>query len=473
MASLDSLTTPTANQAGAISFLGSGSGLPLATLLSQLQTNASQGLTLLQNRETGVQAKISAYGQLQSAVAALATAAQALTQTGALGQLAANVSGNDITAAVQSQSAPGTAPAVPGTYTIDVTQLARQQTLVAAGQADATTAIGSGGIVTFTYGNGSTQTLDLSGQDTSVQGLMQAINGDAALGLQATVLNDGSATPWRLMISPDQSGTAAAITNISVSGNSALSSLLSMPSMTQQTAADAQFSVNGVAITSSSNNVTSAIPGVTLGLNAASGQPQTLTISQDTTAASQAITAYVNAYNSLQSTIASLTAFNTSTNTGSVLTGDSVARQLQSSLSTVMNFSSPDETAFQTLGSLGIMTQDGGTVSIDQSALAAALAQNPSAVSTLFDGPNGLSNFTGNLLNTFTDTNGSLALATSGQNTQLTALQDQYQQQSQLIAAQVQTWQTQFASLDASVAVMNNTSSYLTQQFAAMSGSTK
>lgn len=470
------LTTPTTTTtpigtSGSISFLGSGSGLPLSSLLNQLRTNASQGLVLLQSQESSVQSTISAYGQLQSALGALSTAAQALSPTQALGQLAASVTGSDFTATVQSQTNPGQPPAVAGTYSVQVNALARAQTLVSTGQASSTAQIGSGGVITFTLGNGQTETLDMTGGDTSVQGLMQAINSNSSLGLQATMLNDGSATPYRLMISPTQSGTQAAVTNISVSGNSTLGSFLSLGSMTQQAASDAQLSVNGVAVTSASNTVSSVIPGVTLTLGAASGTTQTMTISQDTNAASTAINAFVSAYNTLQTTISSLTAFNSTTEQGSVLTGDSVTRNVQTSLSGIMNFSSIDESAFPTLGSIGILSNTDGTISVNQSQLTAALQANPQAVSQLFDGPNGLSNFTTNLINNFTDTNGSLSTVVSGANARLASLQQQYTNQSSLIDAQMATLQNQFVQLDALVATMNNTSSYLTQQFAALSKS--
>jgi len=441
-------------------------------MLDQLKTNASQGLTLIQNQETSVQARISAYGQLTSAMQALSTAANALSATAALGQLSASVSGSDVTASVVNNSGnPGSTPAVAGTYSLQVNQLATTQTLVAAGQADQTAAIGADGQITFTMGDGTQQTLDMTGKDTSVKGIMEAINSDASLGLQATILNDGSGTPYRLMISPTQSGTDAAITDISVTGNAALSSYLSMGSMTQQSATNAELTVNGVSITSSSNVVADAIPGVTLDLNNASGTTQTMTIAQDTSAASKAISAYVTAYNNVQTTLASLTAFDTSTETGSVLTGDSVARRIQTSLASIMNQTSTSETAFPNLGSIGIISNADGTLSVDQDKLNAALSSNLGAVSSLFDSAGGISDFTNNVVDSFTDTNGGLTAATAGANAQLTDLQNKYTQQSALIDAQMSSLQTQFAALDASVATMNNTSTYLTQQFAAMSKS--
>src|SRR5690606_11846832 len=146
----------------------------------------------IQDRKVVAQTRLSAYGKLQSAVSALQTASQNVAKADAFGALQASSSSEAVSASA------GTG-AIPGQYSIQVDSLARAQTLVAAGRTDRTTAIGTGGALTITLADGSAHTLDMSGKDTSLNGLVSAINADPDIGVNATLVNDGSGTPYRLL----------------------------------------------------------------------------------------------------------------------------------------------------------------------------------------------------------------------------------------------------------------------------------
>ncbi len=109
-----------------ISSLGVGSGLPLGTLLEQLETGEDAALQPIQNQEDSLNATLSAYGKLQGALGGLQTAAQALADASAFDTLQASVSSPAFTASVGSG-------AIAGQYSISVDQLASAQTLVSAG----------------------------------------------------------------------------------------------------------------------------------------------------------------------------------------------------------------------------------------------------------------------------------------------------------------------------------------------------
>src|SRR5690606_2570553 len=103
-------------------------------------------------------------------------------------------------------------------------------------------------------------------KSTSLEDLVAAINADPDLGVHATLVNDGSDTPHRLLLTAAETGTDAAITGISVSGNSdpenQLQSLIgfneAQPSSSLQervAASDALIDINGISITSQSNTI--------------------------------------------------------------------------------------------------------------------------------------------------------------------------------------------------------------------------
>src|SRR5690606_38490500 len=141
----------------AISSIGVGSGLPLGELLDQLRTAENQSLALIQSRQKTVESRLSAYGTLKGTIEALKKASDALGKPEAFGSLKASVSGDAFTATASAKG-------IAGEYSIAVTQLAATQTMVAAGQADRTTAIatGSGTVdIEIALADGSTKTLTL------------------------------------------------------------------------------------------------------------------------------------------------------------------------------------------------------------------------------------------------------------------------------------------------------------------------
>src|SRR5690625_1883631 len=152
----------------AISAIGVGSGLPLDELLSDLRKSESQSLALIQSRQSDVQSKLSAYGKLKGSVEQLQTAAKALDNPDIWGALKASASGDSFTAKASTD-------AVAGNYQVHVQQLATTQTLASAGVADPTSAMGSGGQISFTLGDGSQHTVTLDRKSTSLEDIAQEI----------------------------------------------------------------------------------------------------------------------------------------------------------------------------------------------------------------------------------------------------------------------------------------------------------
>src|SRR5690606_5847052 len=116
-----------------------------------------------------------------------------------------------------------------------------------------------------------------------------------------------------------------------------LADLLGFANLDVTAAKNAELTINGVQIVSGSNTIKDVIEGVTLTLTKVTSEPATLTVSRDTSAARTAIQGFVDAYNAVQSTIANLTAYSADTQVGSVLSGDAVARSVQSSVRSIMN----------------------------------------------------------------------------------------------------------------------------------------
>lgn len=457
--------------ATSISSIGVGSGLPLDTLLSDLRKSENQSLELIKSRYEATQGRISAYATLRNAVDTLKTAGQTLAKDNILGALKAKVTGETFTAKADSS-------AIAGEYTIHVDTLATTQTLVSAGQASRTDAIGEGGVITFSFQNGKQTTLDLTGQSTSLEGIVAAINGDNSLGVRATLINDGSDTPHRLLLTSTETGTEAAVTHIQVDGNTdpgnALQALLDVDgsasgtAMQEQAATDATLRINGIQITSQNNQIDTAIEGITLNLLKA-GDAETLSVARDDSEAISAVKGFVSAYNALQSTIGMLTRFDVESGQGSPLTGDSIARRAQSQIRDTLNVVNPSGD-LRTLSQLGITTDvSTGQLQLDEDKLRSALTDNLPQVETLFTGEQGLVNRLNTAADAIIGNNGMIKFATEGAERSAALLDQQFIATQQRIDARMEAYRQQFIALDKTVAQMSSISSYLTQQLAMLS----
>lgn len=383
----------------------STSSLDVNSIVSQLMTVERQPITKLDSREASYQAKLSAYGSVKGAVSGFQTALQGLNSASRYQTLTATASD----ATVFSASATSIASA--GTHSMEVTSLAQSQKLAAAGQTSSTASIGSGASTTVTFDFGTisggtltsgaytgasftssgnaTKSITLDSSNNSLQGIRDAIN-VAKIGVTATIVNDGSGAPYRLALSSDSYGVASSM-KISVSGDAAIGSLLAHdPAGTQNlsetvTAQNANFTVNGVAVSKPSNTVTDVVQGVTLTLNKVTTSPATLTVARDTNSISSSISSFVKAYNDLASTLSNVSAYDAANQRGAILQGDATVRSLQTQLRGIISSSvvgTPGN--LTTLSSVGVAFQKDGSLAVNQTQLTSAMTNHFDDIASLF-----------------------------------------------------------------------------------------
>lgn len=452
----------------AISSIGVGSGLPLDELLSDLRKSENTALNAISSRQNRAEHRLSAYGTLKSTLESLQTAAATLNKTDTYGALKASVTGD-------AYSANTTAKAIPGEYAIKVTQLATKQTLHTAGVEDRTAAFGTGGSISFTLKDGGTKILDLSDSGTSLNDIVKAINSDKSLGFTATLINDGTTnefgpdTPHRLLLTATTSGSDGGISSITVDGNEDLASVLnfgtSIPSTVVANGGDnAELEINGIPIKSQTNIIEDVIEGVTLTLNKVSTEEDNLSVTPDNSLTQKAITQFVTAYNALQTTVRALTSYDIENQQSSALTGDSLARRLQTDVRNTLNVVAPDGD-LQTLSQLGISTNiKTGMLEVDDAKLDAALKNNMSGIQDLLSGTNGVGNRLKAVSDTFNSKGGLFSVTADSIKKSIVDLQRQYTVTVDRIDAKMDNYRRQFTSLDSMVSQMNSVSNYLTQQ---------
>jgi len=458
-----------------------GNSVDVDAIVSGLMTVERLPITQLQKKESSYQAKITALGTLNSKVAAFQTAAQNLgsSTSSSLQTFKASASDSSILSATAGTSA------VAGTYSLAVTSLAQSQKLVATGQTSSTAAIGGGTstVVTFDFGTisggtltdgvysgasfssgGTTASITIDSSNNTLQGIRDAINA-ADMGVTASIVNDGSGTPYRLALSSNATGVTNSIKITTDGADATIDTLLAHdPAGTQNlaetvTASNALFSVNGISISKASNTVTDAIEGVTLTLKSVTTSNATLTVERDTAGVNTAVSALVTAYNELYTAMKNSYAHKS----GSALSGDSTLRNLQTQMRSIAVEAAGDG-ALTNLYQVGISFKSDGSMQLDASKLDSAMSGSFSSVATLFNGTTGFAT----RFETWTDgvigTGGTFDSQTSSFNNsikQLTLQMDAMEIRMKSVEA---TYRRQFSSLNAMLASMNSTSTYLSQQ---------
>ena len=391
-----------------ISSPGIGSGLDTGGIVSKLMAVEAIPLNQLTQKQNSYQTKLTAYGQVQSGLSAFQSSLFGLSNINTLNTVSATSSDTSVLSATAS------ATAQVGNYSISVAQLAQSQQLVSAGQATTTATIGAGtsSTVTFSFGtisggtlsngqysgasftsNGlASKSITIDSTNNTLGGIAGAINA-AGMGVTASIINDGSSTPNRLLITNNQTGLTQSM-SISVSGDSAVANLLTEDptsstdqKFTQSTSAqNANLTINGVPVTKTSNVIFDAISGVTMTLNKTNvGSTVNLNLTNNTSGLASSIKSFVDSYNSIKTSLDNLTSYDIASHSGADLYGESTIQTAQRQIKNIALSVLPSgSNGYTRLNDIGITFQKDGSLSIDNTKLNNAISSNYQGVAGLF-----------------------------------------------------------------------------------------
>jgi flagellar hook-associated protein 2 len=459
-------TTPSSASTAAVTSTGIGSGLDISGIVASLTTSfGAAQQNQLTNQANSLDAQVSAFGTFTSALDTLQGTLAPLENPSALAGFDAAVADTTIASATASSDA------VAGTYSLAVQNLASAASLTSAPVASAGTTVGTG-TLTIAVG-GSSASISIDSTNNTLAGIAAAINSAPDNpGVSASIItaSDGA----RLVLTGTATGAANAVTVTQSGGDGGLSSLVANLTQTQA-ATDANFTINGFAVTSPSNVATGAISGVTLNLSKASaaGTSTTLTVSPDTAAAQTSINAFVTALNGVLSSIQTLTGYNASTQTAGALQGNATLQSFQNQLANILDTVTTSGGGVNSLADLGI-TADANTGSYDTSStpLSNALTSSLSAVGKFLGGTNGIVTQIDGLVTQYTQPGGLLATINQGLETGLTNVSRQQTELNAELATYSATLTAQYNAMDAAVASLKETQTYLNAEFNPSANST-
>lgn len=484
------------SSSGTLTSTGVGSGIDVEAIVSKLMSVEQVPITQLDTKTTALQAKISAYGSLKSALATFQSSAAALSLPTKFNAFTSTVSSPD------SLKASAFSTASTGQHSVVIKQLAAAHTVASNGVASVDSVVGSG-TITIQFGsvtNGvfaadtsrAAQSIAIGNDQRTLSGIRDAIQA-ANVGVNATVLNDGSANGWRLGLSSTLTGVSS-VMKITVSGDSdgnnsnasGLSSLVFDPAtagtknMTQTVAAsNALLKVDGLDnISKASNQVSDVIKGVTLDLQKEDPSATiTVGVSRDVTSVSKSVQTFVDSYNTLQKAITDATAYDAVNSKASVLTGDSAARGIQSQVRAVLASTvAATPNGLTNLSQIGISFSRDGSLAFDTAKFTTAATSYPSDIGALFAGSADVKGFgakLNDLIVSLTSDSGRIGSRVTGLNTSIAQLAQQKSRLTGRLSTIENRYRAQFNAMDALIASMKQTSAFLTQQLSALSTNTK
>ena len=359
-----------------ISFSGLASGLDTEAIIGALVDVAELPIDRLKTKKSNYTIQKSKISAVSTYLSTLQTAAKKMDTAAEFKAYTATVNTTD-TPYITATAGTG---ATPGTYSVDITTLATaERTYSDTFASKATTGQVGTGTLSITVGSAAAVNISIDDSTDTLETVASKINSSGAR-VSAGVMYDGS--NYRLVITGNLTGAA---NGISFTEGGTLSLGLDNVANQAQAALDAQISLDGYTITSASNKITTAIPGVTLDLLKTTTSSATVRVSEDLDAVVTNITELVDAYNNIAKFLKTEFTYTKGMNGQTSLMGDVAVRNVQTKLKRIMSgvVSTADE-PYTALSRVGVLTNKDGTMTVSATKLKTALAEDLESVTKLF-----------------------------------------------------------------------------------------
>ncbi|UZM14403.1 flagellar filament capping protein FliD [Pseudomonas kielensis] len=432
---------------------GPGSGYDTQAIVKALvgaEKAPKQAQITDQQKDTTI--KLSAVGTVKSSLESYRSAISKLNNVAAFNGLAATSSEDKNIKVTLGDGASS------GKYVVVVNELATASKVTskvfeggASGKANATDEVQT---LTINQGDKSYDVLVPGG--ATLQQVRESINTQlSAQGISANVLTDVNG--GRLVIG---SNTTGVDTDITLSGDSDLVQGYDKG----QPAQNAKYSIDGIAMESTSNKVTSAISGVTLELLAKDkDKPVTVNVASNTDTLKTSVQSFVTAYNALMTSINTQTKVtatgDSATTTAGALTGDASMRQLVNNLRSEL-VNSSGSGSMSSLAQMGITTDlKTGLLSLDDKTWDKAVVKGAGDIAKMFTGDTGLVARMTKATETYVGSTGTLATRVTDLNTKLTDLTTQQAELDRRMESLQKTLTAKYTAMDTMIAQINASSS--------------
>ncbi|MFI7857174.1 MULTISPECIES: flagellar filament capping protein FliD [Pseudomonas] len=461
---------------------GLGSGLNITEIVNALvKADTSAKQTQITRQTSNNTALISGIGSLRSALTAFQDAMKKLNDKDAPSFNAYSAkSANEAVVKITSSNS-----AVAGNYDVIVDKLATGSKVASQQFAGGASSSISAGKLTISQG-GKTYDLDVASGAT-LQSVRDQINKEmSANGITANIVNEQGGS--RLVLSSTTTGAGSdislsGIAELEIDGTSQMSG--TGAGYITALAQDAELTIDGLKVTSATNTVDKAISGLTLQLTGVSartgsgstGSPTAVTVAADNDGLKKSIQSFVDAYNTMQKAITSLTSTSRDSDDNLVLgplTNDPTTRSLLGDVRKVLSEVGAGD-SLTTLSQLGINTQKDGTLEFNSIKFTSAMDDKKlgAEVQNLFTGTNGIFERMNNAIDPYNKTDGSLATRKSNLDKAAKQLSDQQEALDRRTESLTASLTKQYVALDTALGKMKAQADQITSIFEAINAQAK
>ena len=375
------MATQGISSSGTITFSGLATGIDTSSIVEQLMSLERAPQNILVNQKTVLEGKVEQYNKLSTLLKSFQSLMAGMNTSSTFSAKTVAVADSSVATAT------ATGAAFAGNHILRVTSLASSQTLVSQSStnsgyaSDTESNFGTGTItISDTTGGADDVVITIDSTNNSLQGIANAIN-ESDANVTASVVNDGSGTPYRLAIMGKDTNTYSLTAGLT-------GGTYDTPTFEEKIAASqAVFQLDGIDMTRTTNTVANAIPGVTLTLQGTNASSQTLvTIGNDTSAVTSKINEFIDKYNEVMELINENTSYDASTGEAGTLFGDATIRTVLDTLRDLLTTQvAGTDGSYASLAEIGISSDaKTGLISVDSSILSNALSNDFNGVVSLF-----------------------------------------------------------------------------------------
>jgi len=387
--------TPTSSNSGA-SVTTSGTSTSTGidwNLLIQAAVNAKLAkATAVSTKITANQAKITAYQKLQTDISKLSSDLASLSTsiinpfaTNAFAARSATIGATGNVNAGSALSMTVENGAATGDHTLQISQIATAQKVAGATQSSQTTPLGFSGTFSLGLAGGGSASITVT-SGMSLRDVADAINAQSSTSNVGASIVQVSSGSYELVLTGTQD--AADISYSSTSGDDILNKLgvtdsTAAFSNVLQTAQEAKFTLDGIALTRNSNEITDVLSGITFDLlqPTPSGASLNISVGPDTDQITNALQTFVTDYNAFRDDVIAQQTTNPdgTASSNSVLFGDGTMRQIMTQIEQVLGTS---VNGF-TMSDIGLSFNQQNELVLNTGTLSTALSTNLSGVTAL------------------------------------------------------------------------------------------
>jgi len=450
-----------------ISFGGLATGLETEKIIKGLMDVERRPLQQLEDKKTIQQARLESYKAFDQKLDSVQSAVKELSYS-------ADIRQNEVSLSNSSYFTASASGAQEGSYAVSVEQLAQNQKSVSssayASKTDST--FGSGTInlkvgagVVSSGAAGTDYSISIDNSNNSLQGVRDAINaGTDDHGVSARIIDNGNegGDRYYLVLNGADSKDEFTLDASGLSGGDTLA--LDAP---VQQAQSAQATIDGIQVTSATNTIENAISGVKLNLTQKSnGDTVQMDIAADTGSVVSKVENFVKTYNDMMDFVMSQS--KTGDSQGGALLGDRALNSVKLGLQRMISSNVEGQGTYSSLVELGLSTQRDGTLEFDAGKLQEAMGDDFNSVVNVLagndDNQGAFKQMRTYLNDMLSPSSGVLATHEKTINSRIDDIDEQINSMEDRLDKRKQTLESEFAALGSTVAEMNKTSQFLSQQ---------